>query len=65
MINLIMNKDAVMCYSIGSYVYDVYKDKIGKINITGDIDHFYVVLGWHVQQSHPLIYKQLSTFFDV
>ncbi len=39
-------------HSVGSYVYNFYKDNIGNLNIS-EPDHFYVVLGSVIKDEYP------------
>ncbi len=54
-----MDKDTIKTCMVGSYVYDVFKTKNNEHKITGDPDKFFYVLGWHIQQSYPKIYKKI------
>ncbi len=54
-----MKKDVFSDYLIGLYVYNIYTNFNIEINITGDEDIFYYVLGWHINQSYPDIYNKL------
>lgn len=46
-------------YLVGSYIYSCYQNNTGGINISGDVDMFYFVLGWHVHQLYPQMYGQI------
>jgi len=40
-------------YLAGSYVYSLYRKQTGGIDITGDYDKFYMVLGWMIKHVYP------------
>ena len=66
----------LLCYLVGSYVYNIYNtynthnthnthtDINDNFKITGDKDHYYYVLGWHIEQSYPEAYKHLTNVFN-
>ncbi len=39
-------------YLVGNYVYSVYKKQTGGIDITGDPNEFYLVLGWAIKSHY-------------
>ncbi len=55
---------SLQCYLVGFYVYSVYKDKTGGIDISGsDTDIFYLTLGFHIDQSYPKVYNKIISLF--
>lgn len=44
---------------VGSYVWSVYNNINNNKEISGDINMFYFVLGWHIHQSYPIIYEKI------
>jgi hypothetical protein len=54
-----MDKDTYNMYFVGSYVYTFYKNKTGGLDITGDPDIFYLILGEHIKTSYPTIFSQI------
>ena len=54
-------QDIVVCAEVGHTVYNIYQQGKGKINITGDEDHFFYILGWIISEQYPEIYGVLSS----
>jgi hypothetical protein len=46
-------------YLVGSYIYHKYSENYKHINMTGDRNTFFYVLGWHINQSFPDAYIQI------
>ena len=42
--------ETLLIYLMGSYVYSVYKDQVGGIDMTGDPDQFFLVLGTIIKE---------------
>lgn len=55
-----IDPDMFKCYWVGSYVYSIYKERTGGIEITGDVDIFYYILGWNIQHSFPAVFDYVG-----
>jgi len=54
-----IDPETLECHWVGSYVYSIYKEKTGGIKIDGKENIFYYVLGWHIQQSFPVVFDEI------
>ena len=53
--------DTLRFYLVGSYVYMIYKNQTGGIEITGDPDIFYVLLGMTIKDSYQEEFEYILT----
>lgn len=53
--------DTLRFYLVGSYVYEIYKLNTGGIEINGDPDKFYLLLGMIIKDSYPEGFEHILT----
>ena len=46
-------------HAIGNYVFSHFSSQ-NNMKITGNKDHFYFVLGWHIHNTYPDVFDVLK-----